>query len=287
MKTNKTKLVKQAVAGKIHHPTMQGSLYRVGFDGQGRYVHGTGSITYNFSIGDSCMELMGDHVEPGVSIRNENSNENNALIGLACVGNEAVVVSGDAKGAKGTVVGKHGGVDHTMIHFTPEVLDKLNINDTIQIKAYGNGLRFLDLDTKILNLDPALLEQILAHVPQVENKLHIPVTHIIPAHLMGSGLGSSNAASDYDIMTQDAEANAALGLETLRFGDLVAIENHNNNYGPHYQAGAISIGVIVHSDSFTSGHGPGVCVILSGTSDEITLVKDETANLERWIVCNS
>ncbi len=42
------------------------------------------------------------------------------------------------------------------------------------------------------------------------------------------------------------------------------IEDHDNKNGPHYKQGAVSIGVIVHSDSFTSGHGP-VIKVLSGT----------------------
>ena len=60
----------------------------------------------------------------------------------------------------------------------------------------------------------------------------------------------------YDIMTQDKAENRKFHLDALCFGDLVAIQDHDNHHGPHYLKGAISIGVVVHSDSFTSGHGP-------------------------------
>ena len=92
LKTNKDKLVIQSVQGKIHSPMMGPSPYRISNDGKPMILHGTGGITYNFQIGDSCMELVGDHVEPGVSIRNEEVPENRALMVLSCVGNEAKVV---------------------------------------------------------------------------------------------------------------------------------------------------------------------------------------------------
>ena len=36
MKTNKEHLVIQSVQGRVHHPTMRGAGYRVGFDGWAR-----------------------------------------------------------------------------------------------------------------------------------------------------------------------------------------------------------------------------------------------------------
>ena len=53
MKINKNQLVMQSVQGRVHHPVMSGSGYRVGFDGWGRIPMATGGITYNYAIGDS------------------------------------------------------------------------------------------------------------------------------------------------------------------------------------------------------------------------------------------
>jgi hypothetical protein len=64
-------------------------------------------------------------VEPGVSIENKEKDErfpqtaNRALNVLACVGNEAVVTSENAKGEKGVVTGKHGGIKHVLVDFQP------------------------------------------------------------------------------------------------------------------------------------------------------------------------
>lgn len=279
MKTNQAKLVMQSVQGGIHHPTMSGSGHWVGYDGIGRITYGVGGITYNYKIKDNCMNIEGDHVEPGVSLKNMTANENNALMALSCVGNIAKVISGEAKGKCGYVSGKHGGIDHVMIAFDEETLEQLSINDQILIKAYGQGLKALDYpDITFLNLDPNLLEKM--PIKEENGVLKVGVTHHIPAHLMGSGLGSTTMLTgDYDIMTQDKDTNQIHHLETLRFGDFVCIEDHYNQNGPHYFKGAKSIGVIVHSDSYTSGHGPGVCILMTCKSDCLQTYVDEEANL--------
>jgi hypothetical protein len=53
---------------------------------------------------------------------------------LSCVGNEAIVANGDAKGAKGVVTGKHGGIEHVLVDFQPETLEKLMLGDKILVK---------------------------------------------------------------------------------------------------------------------------------------------------------
>ena len=41
---------------------------------------------------------------------------------------------------KGVVTGKHGGIEHVMIDFPPETLDKLQIGDWIQVRGFGTGI---------------------------------------------------------------------------------------------------------------------------------------------------
>ncbi len=284
MKTNEKLLVMQSVSGRIHHPTLTGSGHWVGHDGYGRICIGTGGITYNFKIGDQCMGIAGDHIEPGVSLKNTNDKENNALHTFSCIGNIAKVISGDAKGRTGYVTGKHGGVDHTIIYFDEETLDLLCIDDRIQIKAFGQGLKLCEYSNiHIMNIDPSLLKKM--NIQQKNGYLEVPVVTKIPAFLMGSGLGSTTTMQgDYDIMTQDKIANQTYGINHLRFGDIVLIEDHDNKNGPHYKKGAVSIGIISHSDSFTSGHGPGVTIIMSATQNEIHGVIDPQANISNYLI---
>ena len=278
VKTNKDKLVIQSVQGKIHSPIMGPSPYRISSDGKPMILHGTGGITYNFQIGDSCMNLVGDHVEPGVSIRNEDVAENRPLMVLSCVGNEARVISGDAKGAKGFVTGMHGGIEHVLIYFPQEDLEKMAINDTILIKANGQGLKMEGHDdVLIMNLDPNLFEKM--GIRENENgELEVPVVTEIPAHLMGSGIGSSTSLTgDYDITTGDKEAVKKYGIDKLRFGDIVLLRDCDNTYGRQYLEGAVTIGVIVHSDCILAGHGPGVTGLISCKTSKIKGIKTEDA----------
>ncbi|EOS60887.1 hypothetical protein C815_00895 [Firmicutes bacterium M10-2] len=279
---NKQNLVKIALNAKVDHPRVSG--FYVGYDGKGRMPIGTGGIVYSHEIGDSCMNIAGDHIEPGVSMANSQTKENHALETFSCIGNEVKILSGSQKGAKGIVTGTHGGVDHTMAYFPKEVIEEMDGTEIFLIKAYGQGMK-LDRFPNIhmMNIDPELFD--IMPIDAKDNTLSWPVVTCIPAHLMGSGLGSQTMMEgDYDIMTQDEEANEKYGINNLRFGDFVAILDHDCTYGPHYKEGAVSIGVVVHSDSFTSGHGPGVTVV--ATTSEKGMIEpriERDANLKTYI----
>lgn len=281
LRTNKDKLVSMAVNGSVDHPKMRG--FYTGYDGKGRRCVGTGGITYSHAIGDNCMDVVGDHVEPGVSMKNPDDGRNHALETLACIGNTVKVLNGPARGAVGYVTGTHGGVEHTMAWFDKDTLEQMEGSENFLIKAVGQGLKLVDHpEVFMLNIDPELLEKL--PVKEEDGKLLFPVTHIIPAYMMGAGIGEQTMMEgDYDIMTQDRQAVAELGLDRLRFGDIVAIQDHESSYGPHYKKGAMTIGVIVHSDSFTSGHGPGVTVIATA-SEGLGAYIDSDSNLARYLV---
>ena len=281
LKTNKDKVVKWSVQGKVHHPT--GGTYRITHEGKPMILPATGGISYNVKIGDSAFGWAGDHVEPGVSMRNENTNENAALMTFACIGNEAKIISGDAKGAKGYVTGMHGGIDHVLVYFDEETLENLSIDDKIQIKAYGQGLQLTDYpDVHMMSIDPDLFEKL--GVTEVDGKLQVPVVAKVPPYLMGSGIGSGNGYSgDYDIMTADTEEIKRLGLDRLKFGDLVLLQDCDNSYGRGYLKGAVSIGVVVHSYCIKAGHGPGITTIMVSKTPMIEGIIDEEANIGNYM----
>ncbi|HET9095185.1 MAG TPA: DUF4438 domain-containing protein, partial [Candidatus Baltobacteraceae bacterium] len=206
--------------------------------------------------------------------------QNLALNVMACVGNEAVVVSGDAKGAKGRVTGKHGGVEHVMVDFAPEVMRQMAIGDKVQVWACGLGLQLLDLpQIKAFNADPDFLER--WGPERVDgDRLRVRVARIVPAAVMGSGLGRSTVVrGDYDIQTFDDAMAEKYGLRELRLGDIVAIADADHSYGRIYRTGAISVGVVVHGRSYVAGHGPGVTSLLTSADGKIEPVLDERANL--------
>lgn len=277
MKTNEDKLVKISLMGEIRHPVF--GSYKIDHRGVPHILPGTSGITYSHRVGDSCMDLMGDHVEPGVSIHHSSKRESDALMYLSCIGNEAKVVSGDAKGAVGWVTGSHGGIENVIVDFESEDMEKMVIGDKIQIRAVGQGLKIEEYpDLFLMNLDPKLFNRIKMKIE--EEKLKVPVVTSIPAYLMGSGIGWPSASSgDYDIMTADEGEYRRLGLEKLRFGDFVFLENCDNTYGRGYLKGSASIGVVVHSDCVKMGHGPGVVVVMTSKKDMLEAVIDPDANI--------
>ncbi|GAB4376368.1 MAG: DUF4438 domain-containing protein [Calditrichia bacterium] len=270
--------------GEVDHPTLRKTGYVINSRGRAEVYPSVGGIAYNVRIGQPAVGWMADHVEPGVSIINSGKSSgeyspNAGLNVLACIGNTAEVISGDAKGAKGKVTGKHGGIDHVMVDFDPEILDKLVIGDKILVKSFGVGLQLLDYhpEVRVMNIDPELLLKLNL---KVGKKIGIGVTHIIPAKLMGSLLGSSSAfTGDYDIQIFDEKAIEEYKLNSLRFGDIVSIIDSDASFGWIYREGAVTIGIVTHSNSVISGHGPGVTTILTSSSGRIEPFIDPQANL--------
>ncbi len=282
MNTNKDKVVMQSVIGEVSSARSRGT-FSVDRYGNPIALPGVGGITYNVKIGDSVFGLAGDHIEPGVSAKNTDAALNKAFVFYSCVGNEAKVVSGDAKGKKGTVIGGHGGIDHVIIHFDDETNEQLVIGDKIQIKGYGEGFALNEelSDVYISKLDPRLFEKL---VTNKDGKIEVPVTTIVPGDIMGSGIGDTFAhAGDYDITTGDKDIIEKYGIDKLKFGDFVCIENHFNKFGREYRAGSKTIGIVIHSDCLLSGHGPGVTTLITTLSDKIKPIIDENANIKNYI----
>ncbi len=282
MKTNRDRLVAVSVAGEISAPKSR-VPYRVGFDGVARALPGAGGICYNVKVGDPAFGWVGDHVEPGISLKLKDADENSGLNSLACVGNEVRVVTGDAKGATGVVTAKHGGIEHVLAFFQVEDLEKMMVGDKVLIKALGAGMEIEGFPgVAIMNTSPRLLDSMLIQIQ--DDHLEVPVVAEVPPELMGSGIGAPTARrGDYDITSQDRERLEELGLLDLRMGDLVAIRDRSSFYGRSYRRGALEIGVVGHGDSFISGHGPGVTTLLTANHGEIKPVISSEANIATYL----
>jgi hypothetical protein len=283
LKTNEKKVVEFILQCQPGPPKTMGNW---GVDHQGKpfILPAIGGITLNVQVGDPAFGWAGDHIEPGVSCTANTlkpfEHPNISLQVYSCVGNRAKVISGNAKGAVGYVIGHHGGSEHVIVDFPRKLKEKLVYDDRIIIFAKGQGLRLIDYpDIVIYNLDPGLLKKMKIKMSG-KTALQVPVTTVVPAACMGSGLGAAHVAKgDYDIMTSDPETVKEYRLDRIRFGDFVALMDHDNRYGRAYRKGAVTIGVVIHSDCLRAGHGPGVATVMTCKTSLIKPVIDPRANI--------
>lgn len=276
LRTNIDDLVVMAVSGMISAPTLERSGYRPNTEGISTVLIGMAGVVYNARVGDPAYGWAGDHVEPGISLAHPNSDIDHAMHYLTCIGNEAFVASGPARGARGIVTGEHA---RLLIDFAPDVLEQLCIGDTIVIKTHGRGMKLLDCPGVLVKKAAPNLIQNWGMSVSPDGKLRVPVVGTIPAHIMGSGAELTPEFVDQDLMTGDRAALAELGIDQLRLGDLVAVMDTDHRYGRGYKPGGVTIGIIMHGDSVMTGHGPGCQDLLVCANGEIEPVIDPNANI--------
>src|SRR5262249_53740633 len=163
MDDNREQLIGVSVQGSIvspEYPALPASPYIIGADGTPRLLPSQGGIVYNVRVGDSAFGWLADLVQPGVSIRAGQEPANQALNVLSCLGNDAIVVSGEATGAGGTVIGKSGRfAEHVIVHFPAETMEQLAIEDRVLVRAYGRSLALTDYpNVQLKSISPALLD---------------------------------------------------------------------------------------------------------------------------------
>ncbi len=290
---NIKRLVKMVGFGYINGP-----IRYFGHDitpkGYAKVVPALGGLVYDYVLGDSVDKYEADHLQPGASISANQSfmpedDENKALFTYACLGNEVVITDNysDAKGAKGIVIGKHGGVNYIMAQFPKGTLKKITHTDEIRIELCGIGIKDLSHPgIHFMNVDPSVLVRIPIKEFKIDTiggkqnvtGLSFPVVKIIPAEAMGSGLGSTEVTGDYDIMSTHDSA------KDLKIGDFVAVKDHYSYIAPGYLRNAITIGVIIHGGCLDSGHGPGILPIATcDRTPDLKIHIDLKSNLKRYI----
>ncbi len=278
LKTNRDRLLEIAVAGEIAPVSFAGRPALISHDGEPVVVPRHGGVVYNVRVGDSSYGWKGDHIEPGVSLTHPCRPARDALGVYSCIGNQAVVLNGRAKGSLGVVTGKHG-IFHVLLDFPTDATSNLQIGDRVQVRALGVGMKIEGFPgVAVKNVAPGLLEDMDIRTA-LEGKLEVPVAALIPAELVGSGVGQLGHGGDIDFQTADSQAIKRHGLEGVCLGDVVALEDYDTSYGMAYRPGAITIGIVAHSDSCDASHGPGVVPILCSWLGEINPALVSEANI--------
>jgi hypothetical protein len=293
LKANFERLVETCVAGEIGHPHLPNGpgFYTTGADGAPHIPLVQGGITLNVRVGDRAFDwAWGERVLPGVVLNGAKNASGQALVGLACIGNEATVISGAlegkesrVRGQKGVVVGKNSVTGLVTLQFNRRTTERLCVGDRVQIKACGQGLELGNYpDITVRNCSPQLFKAI--NPTEKGGRVRISVTSILPGKLMATGGGEERYhACLCEIQSSSQEIVKEYKLENLRLGDLVAVADFDQTFGARWHAGAITIGVVVHGASKLSGRGPGLTCLFTSSAGRIEPIITRKANLNELL----
>ena len=196
------------------------------------------------------------------------------------MGNDAVVTSGIAAGARGIVTGEHARI---LVDFEREVYDGLAVGDTVQIMALGRGLQLLDYpQIELKKLSPTLLAAMRIEAID-ERRIRVPVAMELPVRIMGSGAELNSEFVDQDLMSGDRCLMKQLRIDQMRLGDVIVIHHADHRFGRSFRTGAVSIALCIHGDSVMTGHGPGIMTIMTCPEPCIEWVLDKSANLGTYL----
>ncbi len=281
LKTNQADLVAVSVAGAIAHPGFAGlpaEPYRLAANGTPFLLPTYGGIVYNVSVGDSAFGWAADCIHPGISIRQADDLKNRGLNVFACIGNRAKVMTGQAQGTVGVVTGKSGRFsEQVIVHIPKAARERMAVGDQIIIRSEGVGMALPDHPEIVLK---GIAPNLLAALSLREaGALEVGVVARIPAHLAGAGLGLTSEGGSLHMQSTDRAELARLGLDGLRLGDLVALEDTDSRYNHGYLRGAMSIGVVCATDGPRAGYGPGIAVLMTAPAGQLGAFIDVSANI--------
>jgi hypothetical protein len=255
--------------GRVEHPELGDSPYRVDADGKPFVPVGDGGIVLGLALGDPVFAIDGDHAAPGACLTHWDEAARHALVLYSCAGNEAEVRTGCAAGAKGAVIGKRGEDGRVIVSFRPADLARLRPGDQVSVRACGQGYRpaWLPGSVWVMNAGPDLLATLPVSLAG-DQAVSVGVRTVLPARLAGNGLGRPAASWDLDLQLGSGDG------EDLRLGDLVAIDDIDARYNMGYRSGWVSVGIVVHGSSPLPGHGPGMMPILTGPRSALATRED-------------
>jgi len=285
VETNADRLVTQVLSGEVWPALADRHAYRVDGDGRPFLLPGMGGVTLGTHLGDPATGLASDHLEPGLSVRHRDVGANYALQYLTCVGNVVTVVSGEAAGETGVVIGQHA---YVLVDAADGVLERTTVGDRVRVRACGQGLVLTDHPgVRVKNLSPEVLDRMPGGTT-ADGRLEIHVAVRVPAEAAGAGGGMASEYANTDLMGAYAglSEDLSLGLEGLRIGDVVVLQDQDHSWGRGYRPGWLTIGVISTGQCALFGHGPGPSTLMSGPAEAFALVDDAAANLAAYVAAS-
>ncbi len=228
---------------------------------------------------DRAFGWAADCIHPGVSIGQADGNWNRGLNVFACVGTRARGMSGEAAGTTGVVTGKSGRFsEQVIVHIPHEARSRMTVGDQVLVRAEGVGMSLTDHpDVSLKGISGGLLAALPAE--ESDGQIAFGVTAQVPAHLVGAGLGLTSEGGSLHIQSTDRKLLQELGLDQLRLGDLVALEDTDSRYNHGYLRGARAIGVVASTDGPRAGYGPGIAILMTAPAGQLGSFESTDTNL--------
>jgi hypothetical protein len=270
--------------GVVEHPELGGTPYRVDSDGRSYVPAGDGGIVLGPRLGESVFAWDADHAAPGACLVHPDQAARHALAAYSCIGNQVVVRTGHAAGARGAVLGQRGEQGRVIAWLAPEDLARMRPSDQVAVRARGQGWRppGVPAEITLLNLDPAALDVLPITVAGPGGSVTAGVRTTVPSKLAGNGIGRPSVSWDLDLQLRPPARRDGAGGDPdaaeLLLGDLVAVSDLDVRYNMGYRRGWLTVGVVVHGASPLPGHGPGITPILTGPADVLQVRPDGAAH---------
>ena len=273
--------------GVVEHPELGDTPYRVSSDGLSYVPAGDGGIVLGLRLGESVFARDADHAAPGACLVHPDQAARHALTIYSCIGNQVLVRTGQAAGARGVVLGKRGELGRVIVGFEQERLARIRPSDQVTVRACGQGWRPAGFppDVALMNLGPEALEMLPVAVSADGSAVIAEVRMIAASKLAGNGIGRPAAGWDLDIQlsppaaTVHDQPGGDPPAGDLLLGDLVAVTDIDARYNMGYRRGWLTVGLVVHGASPLPGHGPGITPILTGPAGVLEARADHAGHV--------
>ena len=271
--------------GVAEHPGLAGGPYRIDAAGRPYVPAGDGGIVLGVELGDSVFGRAADHVAPGACLVHPDPAARHALAVYACIGNEVVVTTGAAAGARGAVTGKRGEEGRVIGGFSQAVLAAMRPGDQVRVRAVGQGWRPAEFpaEVSVLNVSPELLSSLPVTVGASASSasagddctVSVGVRALVPSKLAGNGIGRPAVSWCLDLQLPGPDRD---GPDVL-LGDLIAVTDIDARWNMGYRRGWVTVGVVAHGASPQPGHGPGITPILTGPATVLRVLPDAAGHV--------
>jgi hypothetical protein len=254
--------------GLVEQPEFGSTPYQVSADGSPYVPVGDGGIVLGVRLGESVFARDADHAAPGACLVHPDQGARHALTVYSCIGNQVVIRTGLAAGARGIVVGKRGEEGRVIISLAQEDLARLRPADQVAVRAYGQGWRpaSFPAEVTVLNTAPAAFTALPIAVSG-DGRVLAGVRMIAASKLAGNGIGRPAAGWDLDLQLSapgGQPGDGSGGTGSVLLGDLLAVSDLDARWNMGYRRGWLTVGLVVHGASPLPGHGPGITPILTG-----------------------